>query len=941
MRAAWLAAAIAAAAMLGQTAGAAPASKPAAAKTAPKPALKAPAAAGAKTISASAELSKLKLDIPATKYVLKNGLTLIVHEDHKAPIVSFVVWYHVGSKNEPPGRSGFAHLFEHLMFQGSEHFNDDFFKATQKIGATNQNGTTSEDRTNYFQDVPKEALDTILWLESDRMGHLLGAVNQARLDEQRGVVQNEKRQDENQPYGQAFNLITKATYPPEHPYGHTVIGSMEDLDAATLDQVKDWFRTYYGPSNAVVVLAGDITPAEARAKVEKYFGDIPPGPPVTHPKVWIAKRTGAQRETAYDRVAQPRLYKVWNTPEYGARDADLLQIFADVLSGDVASRLDKRLVHDEQIATSVSVFPQPNEIGGQFLVMVNGKPGADMGRIEREVDEEMARLIASGPTAAELAKARARSIADFTRSLEAANRKAQILAQNETYLGDFNGWKRSLEVTRTATAKEIQDAGRRWLTDGSYSLTVLPFPDFAAAPTGADRSKVPEPGPVAPARFPQVERSTLSNGLKVLLVQRHELPVVNMQLLVDTGYADDYAQLTPGVGQLVAALMTEGTTHRTGLQITNELETLGASLSVGGGGETAVANFSALKPTLDPALDIFADVILNPAFRPEDFKRVQAQQVAAIQRSKRDPNGIAGRVLRVAVFGPDHPYGRLATEAGVGALTREDVARYHERWYTPNNATLIVVGDVTMPELKARLDKALAAWKPGTSRRIVPPPPPRATKPVIYLVDRPGSLQSVIDAAVPAPPRNAQDEIRIGMFNNLLGGDFTSRVNMNLREDKHWSYGASSGLTGDRGPRILLVQAPVQTDKTKESVQEIAKELKDILGDRKITAQELAASKSDQVLGLSGQWETARGVEGSLANVVLYHLPDDYYATYGGRVQALTVQEVNAEGPQLIPPGTNLVWVVVGDRAKIEAGLRSLNIGEVRVVDADGKPVAR
>ncbi|HET9161053.1 MAG TPA: pitrilysin family protein, partial [Caulobacteraceae bacterium] len=357
MRMAWVAAAIAAAAMLGQTAGAAPPAKPA-----PSPAAKAPAKSpgkpAAKTTPAAADLSKLKLDIPATKFVLKNGLTLIVSEDHKAPIVSFVVWYHVGSKNEPRGRSGFAHLFEHLMFQGSEHFNDDFFKATQKLGATNQNGTTSEDRTNYFQDVPKEELDNILWLESDRMGHLLGAVNQARLDEQRGVVQNEKRQGENQPYGQAFNLITKATYPEEHPYGHTVIGSMEDLDAATLDQVKDWFRTYYGPSNAVVVLAGDITPAEAKAKVEKYFGDIPPGPPVAHPKVWIAKRTGAQREIAYDRVAQPRLYKVWNTPEYGSRDADLLEVFGDVLSGDVASRLDKRLVHDEQIATSISVFPQ-------------------------------------------------------------------------------------------------------------------------------------------------------------------------------------------------------------------------------------------------------------------------------------------------------------------------------------------------------------------------------------------------------------------------------------------------------------------------------------------------------------------------------------------------------------------------------------------------------
>ncbi len=932
MRFAWGVAAIAAAALLGQSAGAAALAK-APVKAAPK------AAAPARTGSAASELAKVKLDIPATKFVLKNGLTLIVHEDHKAPIVSFVVWYHVGSKNEPRGRSGFAHLFEHLMFNGSEHFNDDFFKATQKIGATNQNGTTSEDRTNYFQDVPKEALDTILWLESDRMGHLLGAVDQARLDEQRGVVQNEKRQGENQPYGQADNLITKSIYPEEHPYGHTVIGSMEDLDAATLDQVKDWFRTYYGPSNAVLVLAGDITPAEAKAKVEKYFGDIPPGPPVAHPKVWIAKRSGAQREVTYDRVAQPRLYMVWNTPQYGAREADLLNVFSDVLSGDVASRLDKRLVHDEQIATSVSISPTPSEIGGQFMITATGKPGADMNRIEREINEEINRLATSGPTQAELDKARARLIGGLVRSLEPVNRKAQILAQNETYLGDFNGWKRGLEVARTATAAEIQAAGKKWLTDGSYSLQILPFGDFAAQGPGADRSKVPEPGAVAAAKFPQVERATLSNGLKVLLVQRHDLPLVNMQMLIDTGYGPDFAQVTPGTSQLVASLLTEGTTRRTGLQITDELASLGADLNVAGGGETSTVNFSAVKPTLDPALDIFADVIRNPAFRPDDFKRVQAQQVAGIQRTKRDPNGIAGRVLRVELYGPQHPYGRLTNEATLAALTPADAQRFHARWYTPNNASLIVVGDITMPELTGKLEKVLAGWKAGDSKRIAPPAPTPAARPVIYLVDRPGSLQSVIYAGLPEAPRNARDEVRIGAFNNLLGGDFTSRINMNLRENKHWSYGAASGLTGDRGPRMLMVQAPVQTDKTKESVAEIAKELKDILGDRKITAAELAASTTDTVLGLSGSWETARGVTGSLGNVVLFNLPDDYYTTYAQRVQALTPQEINAIGPVLIPPTSNLTWVVVGDRAKIEAGLRSLNIGEVRLVDADGKPV--
>jgi zinc protease len=258
------------------------------------------------------------VNIPYTRFVLPNGLTLIVHEDHKAPIVAVNIWYHVGSKNEPTGRSGFAHLFEHLMFNGSENFNNDFFKATELLGATDQNGTTNTDRTNYFQNVPTSALDSILWLESDRMGHLVGAIDQARLDEQRGVVQNEKRQNENQPYGRVWETITNATYASDHPYGHSVIGSMADLDAASLEDVQTWFRTWYGPANATIVLAGDITPEEARAKVEQYFGDIPPGPPVSHPNRMIAPMVGHSSETMFDRVGQPRLYKVWNTPEAGS-----------------------------------------------------------------------------------------------------------------------------------------------------------------------------------------------------------------------------------------------------------------------------------------------------------------------------------------------------------------------------------------------------------------------------------------------------------------------------------------------------------------------------------------------------------------------------------------------------------------------------------------------
>ncbi len=340
-----------------------------------------------------------KIDIPYQKFVLKNGLTLLVHEDHKAPIVAVNVWYHVGSKNEKLGKTGFAHLFEHLMFNGSENFNDDYFKVLEKLGATDLNGTTNNDRTNYFQNVPTSALDVVLWMESDRMGHLLGAISQAKLDEQRGVVQNEKRQGENQPYGRVYITISENTYPKGHPYSWSVIGSMEDLSAASLDDVREWFKGYYGPANAVLVLAGDIDPETARQKVERYFGDIPSGPPITKQQTWVAKRTGVHRQVMQDRVPQARIYKVWNTPEWGSAENDYLDLVTDVLAQGKTSRLYKRLVYDDQIATNVQAFIDPKEIGGQVILMAQVRPGVELAKVEKAMDEELDAIPARRPDA--------------------------------------------------------------------------------------------------------------------------------------------------------------------------------------------------------------------------------------------------------------------------------------------------------------------------------------------------------------------------------------------------------------------------------------------------------------------------------------------------------------------------------------------------------------
>ncbi|MDB6108959.1 MAG: peptidase domain protein, partial [Pedosphaera sp.] len=565
---------------------------------------------------AADSITDLKIDILYKKFVLKNGLTVIVHEDHKAPIVAVNVWYHVGSKNEKPGKTGFAHLFEHLMFNGSEHFNDDYFQAMERIGATDLNGTTSEDRTDYFQNVPKSAVDVALWMESDRMGHLLGTLDQAKLDEQRGVVQNEKRQGENQPYGVTRELITKGTAPVGHPYSWTVIGSMEDLNAASLDDVKTWFKTYYGAANAVLVIAGDIDAETALKKAELYFGDIPAGPPVAKYDKWVPKIPGTRRQTVSDRVPQARLYKIWNIPPYGEADTSYLDLASDVLSSGKTSRLYKRLVYDEQIATDVSAYVNPSEISGHFGIVATARPGVDLAKIEKAINEEVARFLAHGPTAKELERVKVAGIAGFVRGIERIGGfggKSDILAMNEVFHGSPDFYQTTLNYVRNATAQDVQSAAKRWLTDDVYILEVLPYPKFQPSTESADRTKLPTPSEAPEVKFPAFQRTTLANGLKVVLAERHSTPVVNLNLLVDAGFASDQSA-TPGTARLAMGMLDEGTTKRSALEISDELASLGASISTGSDLDSSSVSLSTLTPVLDPALNLYADVILNPSF---------------------------------------------------------------------------------------------------------------------------------------------------------------------------------------------------------------------------------------------------------------------------------------------------------------------------------------
>ncbi|MXV99850.1 MAG: insulinase family protein [Holophagales bacterium] len=887
------------------------------------------------------------VDIPNTKYVLENGLRLIVHEDHKAPIVAVNVWYDVGAGDEKIGKTGFAHLFEHLMFNGSEHFNDDYFKPFDRVGATGMNGTTNQDRTNYFQVVPTTALDMALWMESDRMGHMRAAVDQARLDEQRGVVQNEKRQGENQPYGKVFLTIFENTYPDGHPYDHSTIGSMEDLNAASLADVHEWFDTWYGAANAVLVVAGDVEAEDVKARVEKYFGHIPSGPPLIKPDVSLARRSEPSRIVLQDRVPQARVYKAWNVATVKDKSVDHLSLASDVLAAGKSSRLYKRLVYDDQIATDVSAFVMTRQFGSLFLVIATARPGQDLAEVEAVLDEELEAFLASGPTEAELARAQASTRASFIRGVERIGGfggKSDVLAASEVYLGSPDGHKTTQANLLAATVADVHGAAVEWLDEGVLTVEVRPFATYTTSDSTVDRSSgPPEVAEFPSASFPARETAELDNGLRLILARRDAVPVVNLNMLLDAGYASDQFAL-PGTARMAMGMLDEGTTSRDALEISDTLDSLGANLGAGSNLDVSTVSMSALVENLDESLDLFADVILNPSFPEDEFGRQQQQQLAGIGREKVQPVSMAQRVLPRILYGEGHAYSNpltgSGTEESVGELDVDALRAFHDTWFKPNNATLIVVGDITMGDLLPAIESRFANWVAGDvpAKNLADVAPQPET--VVYLIDRPDSAQSIIFAGQLAPPKGDSRNLQIEAMNDIIGGGFTSRINLNLREDKGWSYGARAILLDAAGQRPYYAFAPVQTDRTAESMAEIDKEVRGIRsgGRRPPTADELAKVTDQNTLTLPGRWETNGAVMASLIEMTRFDLPDDYWDTFADAVRGVGLSDVSAQADRVLQPD-NLVWIVVGDRVRIEDKIRALGLGEIRFLDADGNPV--
>jgi len=887
-----------------------------------------------------------ELSIPFDEFYLDNGLRVIVHEDRKAPIVAVTLWYHVGSKNENPGRTGFAHLFEHLMFNGSENHDDEYFEPFQEVGATSINGTTDSDRTNYFQTVPTTALDLALWMESDRMGHLLGVIDQDKLDEQRGVVQNEKRQRENQPYGKVFDYITGHVFPEGHPYSWPTIGSMEDLDAASLEDVHEWFRSYYGPNNATLVLAGDVDVESAREKVEKFFGHVPPGPAVTRMDTWVPALEREMRMTTQDRVPQARVYKTWPIPEWGSIDGELMQLVDSVLTQGKTSRLYQRLVYEEQVATDVGAYPLLGEVSGAYVLWVTAQPGQDLAEVEQLLDDELDRFLARGPTQRELARAVTESRASFIRSMERVggySGKSGILAESAVFGGRADAFEDALQIMVSARPDDLRDAARRWLSRGAFVLEVHPFPEQLSASTeDVDRSRLPIPDSFPQARFPQLQHSELSNGMRLIVARRDAVPVVHLSLQVNAGYASDqFAQ--PGTANLAMNMLDEGTTSRNALQISEELAQLGAQLRTGSNLDYSFISLSTLTENLEAALAIYGDVILNPSFPEAELERQKRLTISEIQSEKTTPVSMALRIFPKLIYGEGHAYSLpmtgSGTETAVQALSRDDLTRFHSTWLRPNNATMIVVGATSLEEIAPRLETLFAGWSgeeipEKDISEVALPNRPRG-----ILVDRPGSEQSIIIAGHILVPKSDPREMAIQALNDILGGSFTSRVNMNLREDKAWSYGVRSLIVETARQRPFIVYAPVQTDKTALSMTELDREIRELLLERPVTDQEVSTSKKRNTLTLPGRWETARAVTNDIAEIVRFGLPSDYWDRYADLVGAVDTSQVHGAARAVLAPD-RLTWVIVGDLQVIEADIRALGLGEVERMDADGNLLA-
>ena len=894
------------------------------------------------------------------KYTLPNGLDVILRRDTSVPMVAVNLWYHVGPANETKGLTGFAHLFEHMMFQGSGHVGDDeHFKRLEAAGASLVNGTTDFDRTNYMEDLPSNQLELALWLESDRMGYLLETLDQAKLSNQQDVVRNERRQSvENAPYGLVEEELYHQLFPAGHPYYASVIGSHDDIQNAKLADVRAFFAQYYTPNNASIAIVGDIDIAKTKALVEKYFGPIPRGKDVPKISAVTPPITTERRAVVTDQVELPRVSMAWITsPIYQPGDADL-DVTARILGGGKASRLYKSLVYDKKIAQSVTAAQQSLLLGSVFQINGTAKPGHTADEVEAAIWAEIERMAQTGPTAAELEAAKTGIYSDIVTSLEEIGGFSGIADRMNKYNqfhGDPGWLNKDLARYADVSADDVKKAAATQLArnkrvvvhaiPGEKKIPPAPPTPPAVEKTAQAKSErdpwrntPPQPASMSTAALPKAQTMKLGNGLTVYLVESHELPVVAGPLVLRSGSAADPAG-KHGLAAYTAAMIDEGTSKRDALQIAADLEALGATLTTGSNTDGSFVNWRSLKSNAAAATAIAAEVVLEPSFPATDVERVRNDRRTMLLQQKDSPFQTAFRVLFPSMYGKDHPYGHvpLGDDESLQAITRDDLVSFWRSTYAPQNAALILAGDLSLDEAKKLAEASFGGWR-GTGAEM---PRPVVGTPIperVVIVDKSGAPQTAVGVAQFGVPRNDPDYERINVMNQVLGGLFASRVNMNLREKHGYTYGAFSFQQDNRGPGPFLIGAAVRSDVTGPAIEEMFKEVK-AMQTTPVTADELNLAKESVSRSLPALFETTNSTVGTIGQLYLFELPADYYSGLPGRIANMTAADVQSVAQKFLKPETMKV-IAVGDRAQIEPQIRKLELGEITYRGPDAKPIA-
>ena len=899
------------------------------------------------------------------KYILPNGLQVILVEDRRLPIAAVNLWYHVGPANEAPGLTGFAHLFEHMMFAATRHIPRGLAdRLLEGAGATDSNGSTDLDRTNYYDTVPSNQLELALWVHADRMGYLLDVLDQKALTNQQDVVRNERRESvESEPYGIVEEALSHALFPKGHPYYASVIGSHADIQNARLEDVRQFFARYYGPNNASLVIAGDIDKAKTRALVERYFGSFRRSPPVARPSVATPPITSERRVVVPDRVELPRVFMGWLTPPaYQAGDIELA-VAAHILGGGKSSRLYKSLVYERQIAQDVDAAQNSYGLTSTFVIDVTARAGHTARELEEAVDAELAQLRDAGPSEREVERARNSIETALLSSIEklGGDGLADQLNHYNQYTGDPGYLPKDLERLRRVDAAAVRRAVQTWLKQSARAVvTGIPGtpviddprpprkkPGPAAKPRAqqhinADepwRATPPKAGPAPAFTLPQGESFKLANGLTVIHHHNPALPLVSAQLVLRSGSAANPARL-PGLAGFTAQMLEEGTATRSAPQIADELAQLGAFMDSATSADASSVSLLALRSTFAQALEIMADVVQRPAFPNAEVERQRADRLGELIQQREEPDMVAAVAAAGALYGARHPkgYGQLGTEQAIRATTRDDIHAFWRRHYVPSNAALVVSGHLALGELRALAEARFGAWQ-GEAAPPAAAGAPATTRARLVLVDQPGAGQTALRVTSIAAARDTPDYAALQVMNGALGGMFSSRLNNNLRETKGYTYGVYSAFRLDRSPGPFIIAGNVERAFTGASVREIFGEVR-AMRDQPLPPEELAAARDAQLLSLPGQFETSSEVGASLAELFVYGLPPDWYAGLPRRFAQVDAAQVQQAARTWLAPG-KLVVVAVGERRKILPQLQALELGAPEMRDEDGQLVLK